>query len=261
MPDQPGTAEPAARSADRFGMVFLLLISIFVLDALFASPRAQAAILLVYVVVLLLVLRAVSIRRGIGPPLRVAVSLGSLSVFAVAWAVPGNRTAGVVALWLAAVLLATIAVIVRRLLNHRAVTLQTIFGALSAYLLIGFLFTALYSAVAHLGSAELFAGGQPATSASLQYFSFVTMTTTGYGDLTPVGSGPRSLAVLEALLGQIFLVTLVARLVAMFGQLRPGRRPDQVEADGPNRRPVEDEVPVPGRGPGGARLARLIHPG
>jgi hypothetical protein len=47
------------------------------------------------------------------------------------------------------------------------------------------------------------------------------MTTTGYGDFTPAGSAPRSLAVLEAVLGQIFLVTLVARLVALFGQLRP----------------------------------------
>ena len=228
----PGTAEPAAGSADRFGLVFLLLISIFVLDALFASPRAQAAILLVYVVVLLIVLRAVGIRRGIGPLLRIALSLGSLVVFAVAWAVPGDRTAGALALWLSAVLLATIALIVRRLLHHRAVTVQTLFGALSAYLLIGFLFAALYSTVAHLGPDRFFAGGEPATSASLQYFSFVTMTTTGYGDLTPVGSGPRSLAVLEALVGQIFLVTLVARLVAMFGQLRPGRRSDPVEADG-----------------------------
>src|SRR5829696_8444004 len=145
---QPGTAEPAAGSADRFGLVFLLLISIFVLGALFASPRAQAAILLVYVVVLLLVLRAVGIRRGIGPLLRIALSLGSLVVFAVAWAVPGDRTAGALALWLSAVLLATIALIVRRLLHHRAVTVQTLFGALSAYLLIGFLFAALYSAVA-----------------------------------------------------------------------------------------------------------------
>jgi hypothetical protein len=222
-----------ARSADRFGLVFLLLISIFVLDALFASPRGQAAILLVYVVVLLLVLRAVSIRKGSGPLLRIAVSLSSLVVFAVAWALPGDRTAGMLALWLSAVLLATIAVIVGRLLKHRAVTLQTIFGALSAYLLIGFLFAALYSAVAHLGPDQFFAGGEPATSASLQYFSFVTMTTTGYGDLTPFGSGPQSLAVLEALLGQIFLVTLVARLVAMLGQPRPGRLVDPVEADGP----------------------------
>ncbi|MFL6128453.1 MAG: ion channel [Mycobacteriales bacterium] len=230
---QPLTAGPAARSGDRFGLVFLLLISIFVLDAMFSSPRAQAAVLLIYVAVLLLALRAVSIRSGAGPLLRAALSLGSLVVFALAWAAPGDRTIGVLAVWLAAVLLATIAVIVRRLMRHPAVTLQTIFGALSAYLLIGFLFAALYSAVAHLGPDEFFAGGQPATSPSLQYFSFVTMTTTGYGDLTPVGGGPRSLAVLEALLGQIFLVTLVARLVAMFGQVRPVPRAEAVDADGP----------------------------
>lgn len=231
MPAQPGTAEPVPGSTDRFGLVFLLLVSIFVLDALFTSPRAQAAILLVYVVVLLLVLREVVIRRGMAPLVRIAVAGGSLVIFAVAFGVPGDGTAGALSVWLSAVLLATIAVIVRRLLHHRAVTLQTIYGALSAYLLIGFLFTALYSAVVHLGSEQFFAGGEPATSASLQYFSFITMTTTGYGDLTPLGNGPRSLAVLEALSGQIFLVTLVARLVAMFGQLRPGPRSDPAEAD------------------------------
>src|SRR5829696_2813018 len=232
MPAPSWTAGPAAGPGDRFGLVFVLLIAIFVLDALFDSPRAQAAILIIYVLVLLLALRAVSIRRGAGPLVRGALSFGSLVVFVLAWAAPGDRTAGVLAIWLSGVLLATIAVIVRRLSQHPEVTLETIFGALSAYLLIGFLFTALYSAVAHLGPDQFFAGGQPATSASLQYFSFVTMTTTGYGDLTPVGSGPRSLAVLEALLGQIFLVTLVARLVAMFGQPRPGRRFDPVDADG-----------------------------
>ena len=165
------------------------------------------------------------------PLVRIAVAGGSLVIFAVAFGVPGDGTAGALSVWLSAVLLATIAVIVRRLLHHRAVALQTIYGALSAYLLIGFLFTALYSAVVHLGSEQFFAGGEPATSASLQYFSFITMTTTGYGDLTPLGNGPRSLAVLEALSGQIFLVTLVARLVAMFGQLRPGPRSDPAEAE------------------------------
>jgi hypothetical protein len=220
-------------SADRYGLVFALLISSFVLDAVFSNPRAQVAILLIYLLALLVGLRATSLPRRLGRQLRIALLLGSVVMGAVALAAPSDGTTGALAVWLALILFVTIVMIVRRVLQHRAVSMQTIFGALSAYLLIGFLFAALYAAVARLGSADFFAGGQPATASTLQYFSFVTMTTTGYGDFTPAGSAPRSLAVLEALVGQIFLVTLVARLVAMFGQPRPvhlrsspGRQPE-----------------------------------
>jgi Ion channel len=214
-------ATEAGDTQDRFELVFLLLISSFVLEAILTSTRAQATILLVYLAALLLVLRATSPNRGAWPLLPAALTVVSVTVVAVALVAPGPASAAAVALWLAVVLVATIGTIVRRVLRHPTVTLQTLLGSLSAYLLIGFLFMALYSAVAHLDREEFFVGGQPATSSTLQYFSFVTMTTTGYGDFTAAGTAGRSLAVLEALLGQIFLVTLVARLVAMFGRLRP----------------------------------------
>jgi ion channel len=214
-------ATQAPDAPDRFELVFLLLVSSFVLEAILTSQRAQATILLVYLAALLLVLRASSPDRGSWPVLRAAMAVVSVVVVVVAVAAPGRATAAVVALWLAVVLTVTIAAIVRRVLLHRTVTLQTLFGSLSAYVLIGFLFMALYGAVAHLDRDPFFAGGQPVTSSTLQYFSFTTMTTTGYGDFTAAGTAGRSLAVLEALLGQIFLVTLVARLVALYGQLRP----------------------------------------
>jgi hypothetical protein len=231
-------ATAAHDSRDRFELVFLLLISSFVLEAILTSSRAQASILLVYLAALLVVLRATSPDRGAWPALRAAFTIVSVTVVAVAFMAPGRAASAAVALWLAVVLMATIATIVRRVLRHRTVTLQTLLGSLSAYLLIGFLFMALYSAVAHLERDEFFAGGQPVNSSTLQYFSFVTMTTTGYGDFTPAGTAGQSLAVLEALLGQIFLVTLVARLVAMFGQLRPvparSRRSDAGRTDPPS---------------------------
>jgi hypothetical protein len=225
-------ASEAPDTRDRFELVFLLLISSFVLEAVLTSARAQGPILLVYLTALLVVLRATSPDRGGWPVLRAAFAVVSVAVVVVALVAPGRVTSAVLALWLAVVLMTTIAAIVRRVLRHRAVTLQTLLGSLSAYLLIGFLFMALYSADAHLDRDEFFAGGQPATSSTLQYFSFVTMTNTGYGDFTAAGTSGRSLAVLEALLGQIFLVTLVARLVALFGQLRPvPTRPSRSGAD------------------------------
>ena len=94
--------------------------------------------------------------------------------------------------------------------------MQSIYGALSAYLVIGLMFAACYSAIQHLGAGHFFAGGEPANTQTFQYFSFTTLTTLGYGDFTAAGNGSRAIAVMEALTGQVFLATLVARLVAAY---------------------------------------------
>ena len=96
------------------------------------------------------------------------------------------------------------------------VTLQSIYGAVSAYLILGLMFAVFYSAMFHFGGDQFFAGGRPGTSQTFQYFSFTTLTTLGYGDFTAAQSGGQAVAVIEALSGQVFLATLVARLVASF---------------------------------------------
>ena len=65
-------------------------------------------------------------------------------------------------------------------------------------------------------SRTFFANGQPANTQTFQYFSFTTLTTLGYGDFTAAENGGRSIAVLEAMTGQVFLATLVARLVTAY---------------------------------------------
>ena len=87
---------------------------------------------------------------------------------------------------------------------------------------IGLMFAAFYSATNDL-QGGFFAGGQQGNLSTFQYFSFTTLTTLGYGDFTPVADGARAVAMIEAMSGQIFLATLVARLVSAF---RPsGRTP------------------------------------
>ena len=86
--------------------------------------------------------------------------------------------------------------------------------------MIGLIFASWYAALQTVGDSTLFAGTKDANGKTLQYFSFITLTTTGYGDYVPVTDIARAVAVLEALIGQIFLATLVARLVASFA----GRR-------------------------------------
>ena len=63
----------------------------------------------------------------------------------------------------------------------------------------------------------------------MQYFSFVTLTTTGYGDYTAAGDGARALATIEAMIGQIFLATLVARLVSSFARGTRRLRSDRAD--------------------------------
>jgi hypothetical protein len=201
-------------------MVFTLLLASFVVAAVLDNGPARIVTLLLYACALLLALRIAHFPRHVAWGLRCGLLAGSAFVAASAFVLSEGLLEGLAALWTAAILLLTVFVLVGRVLRHQVVTLQTVFGALSAYLLIGFFFAALFTATARLMTAPLFSDGEPADSSAIQYFAFITLTTTGYGDLTPAGQPGRSLAVLEALAGQVFLVTLVARLVSVFGSER-----------------------------------------
>lgn len=205
---------------DHYGLVLALLMVSFLLTAFKPSERARTVPLLLYLTALTLALRSARPDRPGSRVLIWTLRVGSAAAAVLIVLVSSNVLRGLVALWVAVILALSIVVVLRRVLAHWVVTLQTIFGALSAYLLIGFFYAALFSAVAHLQRAALFTGGEPANSRTMQYFSFVTMTTVGYGDFTPAGEPARTLAVVDALTGQIFLVTLVARLVSTFGARR-----------------------------------------
>jgi hypothetical protein len=92
------------------------------------------------------------------------------------------------------------------------VTLQAGAGALSIYLLVGLAFALVINLVARGGPTYFVQGPHEALSEQV-YFSFTTMTTTGYGDFTPATNVGHALAVLEMLLGQIYLVTVIGLMV------------------------------------------------
>lgn len=100
--------------------------------------------------------------------------------------------------------------------KERRVDMNLINGAISVYLLIGICFAHVYAVVFNLDPGA-FRGieGSAAGGTSFVYFSFVTLTTLGYGDITPVTSWGGSFAIMEAVLGQLYLTVLVARLVGM----------------------------------------------
>jgi hypothetical protein len=104
--------------------------------------------------------------------------------------------------------------------RDRGVTLHSMFGVLCIYLLIGSLFAFVYGIVGSVGSEPFFAQNEAEVTRNFLYFSFVTITTVGYGDLTAASNLGRSLAIAEALTGQIYMVTVVAAIVGGLGRRR-----------------------------------------
>jgi voltage-gated potassium channel len=111
---------------------------------------------------------------------------------------------------------ATLPVTLVRVLRHKRVTYETVLGALCTYVLLGLLFAFAYLALDLVRDAPFFAQPGAHEASEYLYFSFVTITTLGFGDLSPAVGLPQALTALEALLGSVFLVTLVARLVTLW---------------------------------------------
>jgi len=209
----------------RYGLLLLLLIANYLLGAFSAIALAGPLQVALFAVVLLLALRNSPLNRRQVKLLGWTTVAGSVAAIAAALT-QTNTGYGVADLWKGLMLLLSAVFIVRRVLARPTVTVQSIYGALSAYLIVGLMFAAFYGAMDHLGYRPFFASGQPANQETFQYFSFTTLTTLGYGDFVAVNNGGRSVAVIEALAGQVFLATLVARLVAAFrAPAQRARRP------------------------------------
>jgi hypothetical protein len=252
-------------SGNRFGLLLLFLIVTYVISAFLASTWVSAFQIVMFLVVAGLAARTGRIRRQALRVSVVVLSGGSVAAVVLALTHSTDAWAGAASLWTAAILVFAVIQIVRRVLADEVITLQSIFGAVSAYMIIGLMFAAIYGAMNRFGGGGFFAGGNVANVKTFQYFSFTTLTTLGYGDFTAAGSGGQSVAVIEALFGQVFLATLVARLVAAFrpraraaGSRREPHAGRGPHAEGPRRRlPGRQRAPRPRRQPGSAAGARV----
>jgi cytochrome bd-type quinol oxidase subunit 2 len=100
------------------------------------------------------------------------------------------------------------------------ITQQTVAGVLSIYLLIGLGFAAVFGVIDAATNGPIFTGVDAASTSDRLYFSFVTLATVGYGDLVPATRGMRAAAVGAAIIGQIYLVSIVAVVVGNIGRSR-----------------------------------------
>jgi Ion channel len=114
---------------------------------------------------------------------------------------------------LAGAMITTMAIGIVALIRTEGVTVQAVAGGLAMYLLVGMAFADAIGAVAAVGDGYFFAQGTDGSSGERIYYSFVSLTTTGFGDFTPSNEVGRAIAVLEVLIGQIYLVVVVALLV------------------------------------------------
>jgi len=131
----------------------------------------------------------------------------------------------VVIIFSALFVLAPIAILrrVRRDFAEEGIDAEIVLGALCAYLYIGNWYAFLYRAVAILSGTPFFAQQGSEDGLNYLYFSFITLTTVGYGDLSPAFGPGRMLAATEAIVGQLYLVSVVALVVGAYGRRREPR--------------------------------------
>jgi hypothetical protein len=202
------------RSPDSYGLVLVTIIVTYVIATSLTENWGVTILLFVQIATVRLALRTSRARRGIRLIANLLLVLAAVA--AVANLFVDDDSDLVPFVFMAGSILYVVAPfsIVRHIAYRREIDQETLLGALSAYLLIGMTFAFAYRFVAGVQSDPFFGADGDGTVSQDLFFSFVTLTTTGYGNLVPAGNPGQSLAVVEALIGQLFLVTAVGKIVS-----------------------------------------------
>lgn len=211
------------RAPDQYGLVLaLILVSLIAVAAVGNSMAGRIVAEVLLAGALLFAMRTSGVRRGALRMASIIVAL-AIVVSALANLAPATLAIGVDELITASLVIMTPVVIGRRLAAEPDVTLQKVLGALCIYLLIGVFFSYLFQLISWASGDPFFARHGRARVVDYVYFSYATITTVGYGDFTAGTDLGRMLAISEALLGQLYLVTVVAVLVSRMRIDRQGR--------------------------------------
>ena len=216
------------RRRERYGLLLGAIILAFLVQGISTPTNWEEVVVSVLLGITLLLALWTADAKPIVMRV-VAVVIAAVIVVSIAETASGSPNGGATrianALLVALAPPAIVLGVVRTLRARQQVTLEAVFGVLCVYLLLGMFFAFVYGSIDHFGGSPFFAGGQPASVANCLYYSFTTLTTVGYGDLTSRSNLGHTLSVSEALLGQIYLVTVVSLIVANLGRARP-RAPD-----------------------------------
>lgn len=214
---------PQLKDSHSYGTVLALIVVLFVFaDTAPTAPWATAAVLILQGLIFAIALwtSAREIERN-GAALALIVS--AVLAFVEIEVGHGRALGATVSIYSAVLTVGTMFVIARGVMRQREINSQSVSGAISIYVLLGIFFVFVYATIAAISHKQFFAQGTTPTRPLLLYFSFITMTTVGYGDYSPAGQVGRTFAVIEALTGQLYLVTVVAILVSQFGKEKKPR--------------------------------------
>ena len=238
---EPARAQPikAARASfaeqfrrgDSYGLLLALIFVTYVVMALVDHEGlwARFAVSAMLGAVLLLALHTSHVRERSFHVCAVVVGVAALSTFL--QAVFDRRGNDGTTFVMFVLVIAAPIVILNRILRHRVIGRETILGAICVYVLLGMVFAGLFAAINDVDGGKFFAQRPVESNIDFLYFSFVVLTTLGFGDLTPAPDLARVMVTFEALIGQIFLVTLVARLMSLYGLERRQTVNVTVDAD------------------------------
>ncbi len=228
----------AEKASDAFGLVLILVLVTYVLASLLDNHGWSSVLLTAATgATSVVALTSSHARAGF---VRGAIWLSVLTVvLATIAAITDDRAwlnfASVIQVSLLSVAMAAV---LRRVVTAPEVGFRTILGALSVYTVLGILFTFVYGTVDRIQVEPFFEGVAHPQGSDFLFFSYTTLTTTGYGNLVPAGQPGQLIAGLEMMSGQVFLVTMVAGLVSLW---RPGeairRRREQRGGEPPAETP------------------------
>ena len=202
---------------DDYGVVLLLILATIVMVSVGFGSVGEFLSVCLSGFTLLFVLHTSDARQR---TFRLSAVIVAIAVAAAAVGFLSDETEGSVAAGLIGLLLAFAApvIILLRIFHSPRITVRLVLGALAIYLLLGLTYAYLYPVIGVLTGQPFFVQTDKAGSIDFVYFSYVTLTTVGYGDFTAATSAGRIFAVSEALIGQLYLVSAVALLVGNIGQ-------------------------------------------
>ncbi len=206
-----------------YALLFFLTLTLFVLAPLL-SGRIITPIILKIAFALILISGALVVTTWTSVRL-LAIVVALMSVALNLFGLLSEKTAQTLDTLLSVGTLTAFAMLMgRNFLSRRRVQAHRIAGAVTIYLLIGLIWARLYQLLDLLNPGSFrFPEGEGLHAAGLTYFSFVTLSTLGYGDITPINIIARDLTVLEAVMGQLYLVIIISWLVSE-GVAKPGRK-------------------------------------
>ncbi|HEY6635231.1 MAG TPA: potassium channel family protein [Acidimicrobiia bacterium] len=198
---------------ERYGLVLGLILVGYLLSGSGGSPLSVVFNSMVWATLLLATLWAPGLPAWLRRVGLAATAVALLTVFTSIF-FDSDVASGSRHLVLAVAQSSALVAILFRISRHNVVTLQTVMGGVAAFALIAFVMAAVYHGLDLLIEGPFLNG--LTSPGDYTYFSFVTLTTVGYGDLTAATDLAKRLVVVEAFVGQVFLITLVARLVSLW---------------------------------------------